>query len=218
MLFRTKLRRKKKIKVTSFFLFLNLIFIFFCFWTLNKKILDEILIQSESIINNKINLAVNHAVTSFIKTNKLTTKKFYCMTDHEGQVNFFSANNMLIDELCCKLAVYIPEKFLQDKTNSRVTFCLGSLIASVFGINFFNFGGPEIKIRVCPIGNALVDYETRFVSAGINQTNFQVWLKVKFNSQIISPFNKKKFVFTKRIFLVNTIINGQIPQAYILPK
>ena len=191
---------------------------FFCLWILNKKILDEILMQSESVITNKINLALNHAVTNFIKANNLTTKKFFYMTVHDGQINFFSANNILIDELCCKLAIYIPKEFLNDEKNSQISFGLGTLITSILGINFFNFSGPKIKIRVYPIGNALVDYETRFKSAGINQTNFQVWLKVKFNSQIISPFNKKKFVFAKRIFLVNTIINGQVPQAYINSK
>ena len=110
-----------------------------------------------------------------------------------------------------------PAEFLKSGA-SQIDCSIGSLFSSITGINFFNTAGPKFKINVVPIGNALVDYETKFISAGINQTNFQVWLDIKFNSQVINPLNQKKFVFKKKIPLINTIINGTVPNTYIGTK
>ena len=213
-----KFRNRKKFCFGKLIFVIAMLFVVFVFLLLNKKIFDEILVQSEPTIKNKINLAIDSAVSNFVKKNRLTTSDFYNINLDGGQINFFSVNNILINKFCCKLAVYIPNEFLKNSKSNEINFCLGTFLTSSLGINFLNLTWPNIKIKILPVGSALIDYETKFLNAGINQTNFQVWLKVKFNSQIINPLNKEKFVFTKKIFLVNTLINGRIPDAYINGK
>ena len=218
MSYKKKFRNRKKFCFGKLIFVIAMLFVVFIFLLLNKKIFDEILIQLEPTINNKINLAIDSAVSDFVKKNRLTTSDFYNINFDGGQINFFSVNNILINKFCCKLAVYIPDKFLKDSKSNEINFCLGTFITSSLGINFLNLTWPNIKIKILPIGSTLIDYETKLINAGINQTNFQVWLKIKFNSQIINPLNRKKFVFTKKIFLVNTLINGRVPDAYINGK
>ena len=218
MLYKKKFIYRKKFRLGKFIFVINLIFMILILLLLNKKIFDEILIQIEPTMNNKINLAIDSAISNFVKENHLTTSDFYNINFDGEEINFFSVNNILINKFCCDLAVYIPDKFLKDSESNKINFCIGTFITSSLGINFLNLTWPNMTIQILPVGSTLVDYETKFINAGINQTNFQVWLKIKFNSRIINPLNKKKFVFTKKIFLVNTLINGRIPNAYINGK
>lgn len=197
--------------------FLFLISVIILLLAVNQKIFNKIIVQSRFVINNKINLAINNSVYNLTKKNNLTTNDFYSIILNEGQINFLSANTILINKFCSQLAVRIPNEFLKSGAN-QIDFCIGALFSSLTGLNFFNTMGPKFKINIIPIGDTLVDYETKFLSAGVNQTNFQVWLNIRFNSQVINPLNKKKFVFKKKLSLINIIINGAVPDTYVKPK
>ncbi len=172
--------------------------------------MESAIIESKFIINNQINLAIHHAVSQLTTKNCLTSDNFCNINVEDGKIISLSANTILINEFCSQLAISIPNEFLNLGTNS-IKIPIGAIISSLCGINFFNFMGPSITIKMMPNGNALIDYESKFISAGINQTNFQIWLDVKFFCQVVNPIIRKQITFRKKIPLINTIINGDVP-------
>ena len=59
-----------------------------------------------------------------------------------------------------------------------------------------------------------VDYETSFSQAGINQTNYKVWLTVEITLRMVNPLKSTDVTTTRKIMLIDTIIKGNIPQTY----
>jgi len=84
------------------------------------------------------------------------------------------------------------------------------------GIPIFAGLGPDIAIKVIPSGEARVEYETSFSSAGINQINFQVWLVVESTMHIVIPLQEEVITVSRRVPLVNTIFAGVVPDGMIL--
>jgi len=66
-----------------------------------------------------------------------------------------------------------------------------------------------------PIGDATADYETSMTQAGVNQVNFQVWINVHTTVSIVNPLWSKDLEITRKLTLVNTVFNGEIPKTYI---
>ena len=47
--------------------------------------------------------------------------------------------------------------------------------------------GPNVKVKVIPIGTVTTDFKTEFVSAGINQTRHRVYLTVYCTMYVAAP-------------------------------
>jgi len=68
------------------------------------------------------------------------------------------------------------------------------------------------------MGNAQVDYETGFEAVGINQVNFQVWLKVDSVIAVVNPLQRQEITVSRKVSLVNTVITGEVPSVYLSPS
>lgn len=63
-------------------------------------------------------------------------------------------------------------------------------------------------------GEAEVDYETEFTSAGINQTNYKIWLTVNITISLVNPLYDRKANLSRKIMLADTVIKGDLPSNY----
>jgi sporulation protein YunB len=89
-------------------------------------------------------------------------------------------------------------------------------IGMLTGIPILAGLGPEFSVNIIPAGEAKVEYETSFTSAGINQINFQVWLVVSTNMRIVVPLQEETIPISRRVPLVNTVFAGVVPEGMIL--
>ena len=64
------------------------------------------------------------------------------------------------------------------------------------------------------MGQSHVDYETSFVSVGINQTNFKVWLDVITEIQMVNPLEKDIVKTNRKVMIIDSVIKGNVPQTY----
>ena len=72
-----------------------------------------------------------------------------------------------------------------------------------------------ISFKLMEHGSAYVDYDTSFESAGINQTNFKIWINVMINVRIVNPLVSKSVEVQRKIMLIDTVIKGDIPMGYL---
>lgn len=74
--------------------------------------------------------------------------------------------------------------------------------------------GPGIKIRISSIGDVETDLRSEFTAQGINQTLHRVYLQVKCNVNILTPFDNIAHEITNQVLLIENVIVGNIPNTY----
>lgn len=74
--------------------------------------------------------------------------------------------------------------------------------------------GPSVKIKVSSIGNIDTDLKSEFSSKGINQTLHRVYLQVKCQIDILTPFDNISRDITNQVLLAENVIVGNIPETY----
>lgn len=71
-----------------------------------------------------------------------------------------------------------------------------------------------MKIRISSIGNVETDLRSEFISQGINQTLHRVYLQVKCQVSILTPFDNIERDITNQVLLAESVIVGNIPSTY----
>lgn len=74
--------------------------------------------------------------------------------------------------------------------------------------------GPGVKIRISSIGDVETDLRSEFTAQGINQTLHRVYLQVKCNVNILTPFDNISREITNQVLLIENVIVGNIPNTY----
>ena len=130
--------------------------------------------------------------------------------DNEGNINMIRANTVKLNYLTSRLSIRCNEE-LQKMGEVGVEVPLGWMTDNSA---FYEFG-PDINVKLDPIGNMKVSYESKFESAGINQTRHKIYLNVEARVRMKIPLNSKEQVVTCQIPVAETIIVGKTPNTAI---
>lgn len=213
-MFRKSLKHKKrgsKKNLTKIYILAFLLLVLFLSSHLislfNQRFLPIIIEIAQINAQANINRLMNDALADIVRELSLEATDFYTgSVDADGNIQSLSANTLLINDICARLAADLSEK-LSTTEGQTVSVPIGSLL----GIDILANTGPDYAIELLPRGHTTVDFETAFVSAGINQTNYQIWLTVDARVQIVNPMQETEIAVTRKIPLVNTVINGAVP-------
>ena len=85
---------------------------------------------------------------------------------------------------------------------------------SFTGINLLSGRGPGIKIRISSIGNVETDLRSEFEAQGINQTLHRIYLQVKCEVSILTPFKDITKDITNQVLIMENVIIGTVPNTY----
>ena len=85
---------------------------------------------------------------------------------------------------------------------------------SFTGINLLSGRGPGIEIRISSIGNVETDLRSEFTAQGINQTLHRIYLQVKCQVSILTPFEDITRDITNQVLIMENVIVGTIPDTY----
>lgn len=155
-----------------------------------------------------INNIIQNSMYSSSKNIK--SEDFILRSDNNGRLEYLSVNSIIVNNICAETASMVS-KNLNNLTTSKIRLPLGVFT----GLPILSHFGPSTTIRLQPIGDATADYETSMTQAGVNQVNFQVWINVHTTVSIVNPLWSKDLEITRKLTLVNTVFNGEIPKTYI---
>lgn len=130
--------------------------------------------------------------------------------DNEGNINMIRANTVKLNYLTSRLSIRCNEE-LQKMGEVGVEVPLGWMTDNSA---FYEFG-PDLNVKIDPIGNMKVSYESKFESAGINQTRHKIYLNVEARVRMKIPLHSKEQVVTCQIPVAETIIVGKTPNTAI---
>ena len=129
--------------------------------------------------------------------------------NNEGKIIALNANITQLNKLSSKIAYTIQDKLNNlDKVTVKIPF------AQLFGINMFSGYGPDISIKLVPLGNIETTFNTEFSSQGINQTKHTIYLNIESIITVVAPFIGSSVTCKSTVAVAETIIIGDIPSTY----
>lgn len=198
-------KRRQKIHWKSLVILLILIVSSICiFKQIDYKILPSAIAISELEAKKRANILIDRSVNSLIQEMNVTAEDFF---KNDGK--FLYANTILINEMCANVSHRIT-KNIEGVTEEKIEVPIGALT----GFEMFSGIGPSLWFTMRPGGETKVDYETEFNGVGINQTNFKVWITITINIRLINPLRSEGMTLTRKLMLVDTVIQGEVPNGY----
>lgn len=129
--------------------------------------------------------------------------------DEEGNISMIKSNVFPINEIISNIAIQIQNEINNEGRND-IPIALGTFT----GIKLFAGRGPNVHIKVSSIGNVETDLKSEFSEQGINQTLHRVYLQVKCQISILTPFANTEETITNQVLIAENVIVGKIPSTY----
>ena len=204
---RNKLKNNKKKYIITLIVVL-IIIVAYAFFSLliNPVLVNTIELRAKSISTRAVNSAVSDVIMNSIVYDDLIN----IVTDELGNITMIQANTFEINNLSKDLAQTTETK-IDEYGKKGMSIAIGSFT----GIPLFVGLGPEIKLRVTPIGSVYSSFSSEFESAGINQTIHRIYLNINTNVGVVLPLFTKKFTTTQHVLIAESIIVGSVPEVYL---
>ena len=129
--------------------------------------------------------------------------------DEEGNISMISANIVNVNKIISDIPILIQEE-LNKADNNKFYIKLGTFT----GNKLLAGRGPDVEIKMASIGNISTDLKSEFNSSGINQTIHRIYLEIRCNVTILTPFNNIEEQIVNQVLLAEGIIIGNIPNTY----
>lgn len=150
----------------------------------------------------------NEQATNVMK-NYSYDNMFEIEKDNDGNIKMIKSNMISINEITSSIAVKIQEE-MNNKEKDNIEIALGTFTGS----KILAGRGPRIKIKISTIGNVETDLKSEFKTQGINQTLHRVFLEVRCETVVLTPFNNIESTITNQVLLVENVILGNIPETF----
>ena len=94
------------------------------------------------------------------------------------------------------------------------TMELGIPVGNLILPDFFAGKGFRLPVRVVSLSTSGTDLFTEFSSAGINQTQQRITLRVSMTVSLLTPFGSQSADVSTDVVVAETVIVGQVPESF----
>lgn len=150
----------------------------------------------------------NEQTTEVMKKHRYE-ELFSIEKDNDGNIKMIKSNIISINEISSDIALKI-QKEIDNKGRDKIGIAIGSFTGS----KLLSGRGPELKIQISTVGNIETEIKSEFIAKGINQTLHRVYIKIKCQINILTPFDNITKEITNEILLAENVIVGNIPETY----
>ena len=206
---RKKLRLPIRFKIgISLFIFVFIVISILIFLNnvVNPVIISTMAAKTRTLSQRAVENAIFETINDTLVYDTLIT----ITRDENGDVVLISTNSLQINLLARELV-----NIAQDKLEKIGTQGISIPIGTLTGLPIFVGRGPEIKVKMLPIGNITCKFSSEFKEAGINQTNHKLYLTVNSNVSVILPIENQIIETQTQIMIAESIIVGKIPDTYL---
>ncbi|MBO4569732.1 MAG: sporulation protein YunB [Clostridia bacterium] len=200
-------RKRKRIAkiLLVFFLIVLLLYLYI------SKLATPLLVETtQAQVKVYANKAMNIAITEAMNQNITYDDLVNVTTDSSGKISLIQANSIQINALS-KLIGRVTISSLNELVKVPIKIPLGAFS----GIPLLAGVGPKIPLNVYPYGDVSCRFESKFISAGINQTQHKIYLYVSCNINVIIPFSSLKVLTNSEVLICESVILGEIPDTFL---
>lgn len=129
--------------------------------------------------------------------------------DTQQRVTLMQANTIKISRILSEANLAIKET-LKNLENQTFYIPLGQALNSPLLAHY----GPNINVKLLPVGTVNVSFGDSFQEAGINQTRHVLFLNINTTVKIVVPLVTEDIVVKSQVPIAETIIIGDVPNTY----
>ncbi len=164
--------------------------------------------RSQSVI--LLNSAVSKSMSNVLKKEKFTYSDLSVINRSEdGNVQSIEIDTLNMNRIVSEIIDDVQKNISGDE-DVIISVPFGTLTGNQYLIG----RGPDIKIKTKISAPMFTDTESRFLEAGINQSLHQITLTIKSNIYILMPLYRAEEVISGTYIIAETVIVGDIPEAY----
>lgn len=176
---------------------------------LNQKLDVIVADMVEEGVKNTITKMINEAVTQCMREGDY--KDILSITySSDGKVKGMVADSIKINLLCADVGMLISEK-LDAMERFYVEVDVGDVLDDVIIFGGFPY---RFSADVVPIGGIETDIESEFLSAGINQTNYRLKMRVNVGVTAIMLITTSTIDISTSVSIAEMLIVGDVPTVY----
>lgn len=187
------------------FVVFNIILVFF-----DRKVMPAVIKIAEIMANSQTVDIINEESIKILNNDFNYDEMMKIQKDNEGNIILIQADTAKLNSIAAKLSTNCNNAF-RDMDKSTIKVPLGWMSDRSI---FYNLG-PNMKVTIEPVGNISTSYESKFESAGINQTRHKIYLNISAKVRLKLPMNNDDIDVTTQIPVSDTIIVGKIPNTTI---
>lgn len=201
---RNENKNKRKILKISVILIIAITFAYFSLQAISPIMEKNCKNMAKSVATKISNNKATEVMAKYEYSDILKVTK-----DEDGNVKMVETDIFVINKIISDVPVYIQEE-LEKNENNTFQIPLGSFLGS----KIFSGIGPKVTIKMQIAGNLDTDLRSEFTSAGINQTLHKIYLEVKCNVIILTPFETMEEQIVNQVLLAEGVIIGDVPNSY----
>ena len=206
-----KIRKNKRFNDKNLEKLVKIIIILIIAFSTVKLVLDAVLPIFDTLCENRAKsiatIISNEQATNIMKDHTYD-ELFTIEKDSNGNITMVKSNVITINEIISDVANKIQEE-INVRGRENIEIALGSFT----GFKLLAGKGPGVKIRISSIGNVETDLRSEFIAQGINQTLHRIYLQVKCEVNILTPFDNISKEITNQVLLIENVIVGNIQNS-----
>lgn len=155
--------------------------------------------------------AVNKSISSIVSAD--TYKNLVDIRyDSAGKITSLTTNMLQMNGLASDVALK-GQKEIEHISQLGIAVPLGTFS----GLPILTGKGPDVVLRVVPVGSINCTFSSDFSEAGFNQTRHRIVLKVRSKVNLIMPLVTHRVEAEVDVMLCESIIIGEVP-AFLWTK
>ncbi len=161
-------------------------------------------------VTDIVNETINAAVSDRIEDGSLSYSALVTLEkDEQGAVTAVVTDMAAVNGLQTAIVSQLMRE-LEERGKSSTGIPLGTALGSTV----FSGRGPELPVRILSAASVRAEFENRFSSAGINQTQHRIMLNVSIEVQAYTPGGRCSDEVRVSLPVAETVIVGRVPETY----
>ncbi|WP_435790203.1 sporulation protein YunB [Clostridium sp.] len=198
---------KYRILLIIFIIMINFTVFIYIF---DKTVMPTVMVVADAEMRSKATEIVNRAIINQYSKQFNYDEIIRVDKDLEGNIVMLKADTLKMNKIASDVALESQEK-LKEIGVVGIKLPIGYITRN----NILSYYGPNITVKMQPIGHVETKYSSEFESAGINQTRHKIYVKVKTTIRVIIPLKSNTVEVSHEIPIAETIIVGKIPNTAI---
>lgn len=200
-----KIKRKKRAKrIIIFVLVFAFIFIYQRFFV-SKTIFNTCYDYFSASAVENVNNAVLNSLNDQLKYDDIIKLE----KNNQGDITLIVANNYKINSLSRDITRLSKLEIEKTLINGVPVPWLAFL-----GIGYLSGIGNNVYVKTINLASVDCEFESNFISSGINQTLHSIYAIIKCIINVEIPLNKKEIEIKSKILLCESVIVGKVPNYY----
>ena len=178
-------------------------------WYFDTYVNPVILTTTHSKVKMLTSQAINSSVSELLNNSNVYDDLIDISYDKDGNINAILPNASQTNRLSKDITRLALLK-IESIGDTGIAIPLGSFT----GMPILMGRGPNIQIRISPIGTLQCNFFYDFTTAGINQTVHRIYLHITSDINLILPIHNNKVQTYTEVMLCESVIVGRIPEVY----